>query len=189
MSLLQSEAVAGASGRAGLDFTPAGKPVAEHRARLTTSGIYCTAPKSRSKATIRVIFHDRAGFVCRLSPSPRKRSGGLRAQVSRRRGFPRSPRLALFGDLRGLPPLLIQVGTDERLLGRQAICRSRDASRSFGRARDLRKDASRLPARRRTPRKQPGRARPRNPILSQRLRRPVTHSSRGRAGGLAFTCP
>ena len=32
----------------------AGKPAAGHRARLTTLGICCTAPKSRSKATIRV---------------------------------------------------------------------------------------------------------------------------------------
>jgi hypothetical protein len=32
----------------------AGKPAAGHRARLTTLGICCIAPKSRSKATIRV---------------------------------------------------------------------------------------------------------------------------------------
>src|ERR1700716_2666918 len=40
-----------------LDFYAgrAGKPAAGHRARLTTLGICCTAPKARSKATIRVI--------------------------------------------------------------------------------------------------------------------------------------
>lgn len=56
--------------------------------------------------------------------------------------------LPLFGDLRGLLPLLIQVGTDERLLDdARAICRPRGPSRNFGRTSDLRGDASRLPAR------------------------------------------
>jgi hypothetical protein len=46
----------GALGRAGprLYAGRAGKPAAGHRARLATLGICCTAPKSRSKATIRV---------------------------------------------------------------------------------------------------------------------------------------
>jgi hypothetical protein len=50
-----SEGVTGAWGRAGprLYAGRAGKPAAGHRARLTTLGICCTAPKSRSKATIR----------------------------------------------------------------------------------------------------------------------------------------
>src|SRR5450756_723176 len=47
-------------GRAGprLYAGRAGKPAAGHRARLATLGICCTAPKSRSKATIRVIRVD-----------------------------------------------------------------------------------------------------------------------------------
>lgn len=54
---IASEAVTGAWGRAGprLYAGRAAKPAAGHRARLTTLGICCTAPKSRSKATIRVI--------------------------------------------------------------------------------------------------------------------------------------
>jgi len=51
-----SEAVAGAWWRAGLRLYTGrtGKPAAGHRARLTTLGTCCTAPKSRSKATKRV---------------------------------------------------------------------------------------------------------------------------------------
>ncbi len=53
----------------------------------------------------------------------------LRAQISSAPRIPRSLASPLFGDLRGLPPLLIQVGTDERLLddARQYAARATQA--------------------------------------------------------------
>ena len=81
---------------------------------------------------------------------------GLRTKVPRRRGLPRSPRLAAFWRS-ARPAATSHSGRYRRTPARrrQAICRPRDAGRRFSRTRDLGRDASRLPARRGASRKQP----------------------------------
>ena len=88
----------------------------------------------------------------------------------------------LYGDLRGLPPLLIQVGTDERLLddSRQYADRATLAGVSVE-LEILGGNASRLSTRRRASRKQPGRARPGRslPLATPSI---IAEPSRARAG-------
>jgi len=56
----------------------------------------------------------------------------------------------LHGHMKGLPPLLVQVGTDERLIDDSPVFRTRGTGGRLRQARDLGGHAARLSARRGT---------------------------------------